>query len=255
MANKGYKVKKTCQQLSGIIFTSNPKLSHEARHALLCHSSCSFHTRRYNIPQSHHEQPLDHFLVLGFPTDHGMAHDFVPIPFCVHKLIHVLSIDLYLSESEINTLVEHFKSILVSSGVNINEIPDQWTIVMSNIYQQPKFTTEILLKLSWPEVNRMHRDQCSSLLNLIDLILYLTASTAECERGFDVMKMVKSDWRSNLKCDSLSDLLMVHLVSPDIQKFDPNPALELWHASSIRSRRPAFLDSSECHDRLEVTWK
>lgn len=57
---------------------------------------------------------------------------------------------------------------------------------------------------------------------------------------FSVMKLVKTDWRARLKAETLCDLLTVQLNSPDIMHFDPSNAIEVWHADSLRSRRPEF---------------
>ena len=68
------------------------------------------------------------------------------------------------------------------------------------------------------------------VLDLFDALLTITATTADCERGFSVMNQVKSDWRSRLKGETLSDLLKTQLCSPDNKDAD-----------SLRSRRPAFV--------------
>ncbi|KAJ7998211.1 hypothetical protein DPEC_G00220240 [Dallia pectoralis] len=66
------------------------------------------------------------------------------------------------------------------------------------------------------------------------------SSTADYERGFKLMKQVKSDWRSYLRPDTLSDL-----SSPDIEHFDPDSAIHLWHQASVRTRRPDFMERVE----------
>ncbi len=125
-------------------------------------------------------------------------------------------------------LTSHFKPILISSGVDVDLIADQWTIIKSCLYKEP----QTLEKITWAEVNRMLRETCPDFLDLVDLVLCMPASTADCERGFNVMKMVKSD------------LLFVHLSSPSIKDFDPSTAVEMWHASSIRSRRPDLMEDA-----------
>lgn len=59
------------------------------------------------------------------------------------------------------------------------------------------------------------------------------------------MKQVKTDWRSNLKSDTLSDLLTVQLSSPEIREYDPIKAGILWHQDSVRIRRPDFMDRAK----------
>jgi hypothetical protein len=41
------------------------------------------------------------------------------------------------------------------------------------------------------------------------------------------MNQVKSDWRSRLKGETLSDLLKTQLCSPDIKVFDPTKAIDI----------------------------
>ena len=98
--------------------------------------------------------------------------------------------------------------------------------------------------------------QCSNILCLIDLVLTIPASTAECERGFSVMGQIKSDWRSSLSPETVDDLMKVLMQSPNIDSFDPSEAIQLWLSSSARQRRPdakellAFCSDSEdeCDD-------
>ncbi len=85
----------------------------------------------------------------------------------------------------------------------------------------------------------------AKFLSLVDLILTVPASTADCERGFNQMKLVKSDWRSRLTSRSLCDLLTVQLSSPSIENYDPTPAIQLWHQASIRPRRPEFMEGKK----------
>lgn len=90
-------------------------------------------------------------------------------------------------------------------------------------------------------MNRMLRHRCPDVLDLVDALLTIPATTADCERGFSVMKQVKSDWRSCLKGETPSDFLKTQLCSPDIKDFDPIKAIDIWHADSLRSRRPDFV--------------
>lgn len=88
----------------------------------------------------------------------------------------------------------------------------------------------------------MLHHQCPDFLSLVDLVLTLLASTADCEKGFNVMKLLKSDWRSRLASATLSDLMMAQLATPSIEDSDPTSAIQLWHQESIRPRRPDFME-------------
>ena len=85
-----------------------------------------------------------------------------------------------------------------------------------------------LKNTTWKALNRSHADQFSNLFGLVDLILTIPASTAECERGFSAMKRVKSELRTRLNTSTLSDLMIVMLESPSICDFEPLRACELW---------------------------
>ncbi|KAG1663896.1 hypothetical protein GQR58_020148 [Nymphon striatum] len=63
------------------------------------------------------------------------------------------------------------------------------------------------------------------------------SQSAECERVFSNMKLVKSDWRSVLKSKNLSDQLMVILATNDIDQYDPLPAIRLWNSAGSKPRR------------------
>lgn len=105
------------------------------------------------------------------------------------------------------------------------------------------------------DVNQRFGDQCPNILALVDVVLALPASSAICERGFSVMKRLKSNIRSSLLHDSLVDQLRIIIHSPSVEDFDPTPAIHLWAGASERARRPdqapygprvrACLDSSE----------
>lgn len=140
---------------------------------------------------------------------------------------------LDFGDTEVETLVNHFRPVLETSGIHAENVMDQWTVLKSLMYQEPQFLSHP--HLSWATVNRTHQHSCPDLLAVIDLVLSLPASTADCERGFSTMNMVKSDWRSSLLSDTLSDLLIIHLCSPEIKDFDPSTAVMLWHKNSVRT--------------------
>lgn len=137
--------------------------------------------------------------------------------------------------------MDHFKPVLETSGIHVERIPDQWTVLKVLMYQEP----QSLQKMSSFRVNRSHQHSCPDLLALVNLLLSFPASTAECERGFNTMKQVKTDCWSNLKSDTLSDLLMVQLSSPEIREYDLIKAVMLWHQDSVRSKRPDFMDRAK----------
>ncbi|XP_046895147.1 zinc finger protein 862-like [Hypomesus transpacificus] len=139
-------------------------------------------------------------------------------------------------DADVDCLMKHFGPQLASSGADLDLIPDQWTFLKSSLYQQH----ENMEQMTWPEINQRLGGQCPDFLQLVDIVLCIPSSTADCERGFNLMKQVKSVWRSGLRSDTLSDLLTVQLTSPNIEDFDPDSAIQLWHQASVR--RPDFME-------------
>ena len=106
-------------------------------------------------------------------------------------------------------------------------LQSEWEKVKNLIYSNADWEKK-LKSTSWKALNRSHSDQLPNVLGLIDLILTIPASTAECERGFSGMKRVKSDWRARLNTSTLSDLMLVLLEGPSIDDFEPLRACQLW---------------------------
>ncbi|XP_069105690.1 uncharacterized protein [Argopecten irradians] len=97
---------------------------------------------------------------------------------------------------------------------------------------------EAVQTLTWPLINDQYRAKYENILAVIDLLLTIPASSAECERGFSCMKEVKTAYRNRLSSTAMSDLMAVQLLSPGIEQFTPTPAIHKWNADGSRARRP-----------------
>ena len=84
---------------------------------------------------------------------------------------------------------------------------------------------------SWSTINRQFVDITGDVLALIDLILTIPATSVETERGFSVMKRVKTDYRNKLRNPAMNDLMRIILLSPSEAAFDPAPAIEHWYGA------------------------
>lgn len=142
----------------------------------------------------------------------------------------------------LDDLTEHFKAVLESAHVDTTQVTDEWTSLKTTIYNHPDWQTT-LKDITWAEVNRRWGKGHDNILAVVDMVLTFPASTAECERGFNVMKMIKSDWRSALNNTSINDLMCVLLESSTITDFNPQRAIQLWLKSGIRRKRPEMCDS------------
>ena len=65
-------------------------------------------------------------------------------------------------------------------------------------------------------------------------------SSAQCERGFSAQRRIKSDVRSRLHVSTTEDLIRISMEGPELEAFDPTPAVVKWFSSGQRSRHPNF---------------
>ena len=135
-------------------------------------------------------------------------------------------------DDHIEYLGNHFEPVLqrASVGVDVDKLLPEWTLLKQYLYKRP----DSLYQNTWESVNKRYRAECSNLLMLIDLLLTFPASSADCERGFSRAKLVKSDWRSKLLDDRVTDSLLIMLHTPDEDLYDPEPAVKLWSSSAVR---------------------
>ena len=150
-------------------------------------------------------------------------------------------------DDEIDTLVEHFATVLQGAGADTAKMSDEWTTLKASIYAQPDWLQYIKC-VTWPELHRKFSTEAPNVFILIDLVLSLPVSTAECERRFNTMKQIKNDWRSSLASDTINDLMTILLCSPDISNYNPKEAIQLWLTSGLRQRRPNFMDNEDSSD-------
>ena len=86
-------------------------------------------------------------------------------------------------DSWVKTLAEHFEEPLKIAGVDWNLLQIEWDLLKNQVYQ--RFSTQLAsTKLKWNQVNKAFRRDVPNILDLIDLVLTIPASSAECERGF-----------------------------------------------------------------------
>ncbi|KAH3889521.1 hypothetical protein DPMN_013578 [Dreissena polymorpha] len=57
-------------------------------------------------------------------------------------------------------------------------------------------------------------------------MLTISPSTAECERCFSKMNLIKTDKRTSLQDDSLASLVRIN--GPKLKEFNPGPAIRKW---------------------------
>ena len=72
------------------------------------------------------------------------------------------------------------------------------------------------------------------VLILVELLFAMPISNAKVERLFSLMNRVKTDVRATLSDSTLNNLITIRAEGPELQDYDPTPAIELWLSSAHR---------------------
>ena len=130
-----------------------------------------------------------------------------------------------------NTLLDQFGSYLDDKD---DQIKAEWPMLKTAVLEAFLVSSDT----TWLQVNRRFRNKYPHVLNFFDLILTIPATSAACERGFTHMKLVKSQQRSSLKEDIVSDCLMIKLEGDSIKDFNPDASIQYWF--DVVARRPGW---------------
>lgn len=68
----------------------------------------------------------------------------------------------------------------------------------------------------------------------MDLVLTFSPSSAQAERGFSQLKLVKSNLRNRLGQNSLNNILAIKFLSNDIRSYNPEKAVDNLFMSKKR---------------------
>ncbi|XP_049718119.1 sperm flagellar protein 2 isoform X5 [Elephas maximus indicus] len=134
-------------------------------------------------------------------------------------------------EKEVSILIAHYEPVLEAANVKIDEVDTEWSMLKLEVYAR----FQNIRKLTWDFVNSVYLHKYPNILTLVDLVLSLPASSAEAERGFSQMKRTNSHTHVKTKAESMTDLLIIQLNSPDINNFNPKKAIHLWNTRTPSS--------------------
>lgn len=76
-----------------------------------------------------------------------------------------------------------------------------------------------------------------NIIALLTLLATLPASSAEVERGFSQLKLLKSSLRTSLSDHHLNELMVIKMLSPDVASYNPQEAMRKWLADGQLVRR------------------
>ncbi|KAG7173431.1 Zinc finger protein 862-like 12 [Homarus americanus] len=134
-------------------------------------------------------------------------------------------------DSAVQALAQALEKTLMEAEVNPTLAEDEWTVLKSYNY---KSKTSLVSRLSWQQINQSYGERCASFLHLVDLQLSIPASSADIECGFSQVKLIKTDWRSRLTDDHLTDLMVVQLQTVCVGNFNPDKAIPRFLTTGAR---------------------
>ncbi|KAJ1211533.1 hypothetical protein NDU88_006891 [Pleurodeles waltl] len=68
----------------------------------------------------------------------------------------------------------------------------------------------------------------TNILKLVEMMFTFSVSTAEAERVFSAMNVIKNPLRTRLNQDILQDLMLLKIEGPNFEEYDPSRAIDLW---------------------------
>ena len=140
-------------------------------------------------------------------------------------------------QQEIAYLVEWFGPILQRNGCEIESVAGEWRQLKLTIFNQ--FMNKSLSGLwSLLLTKEPYCTEFKNVLHLVEIMIALPISTAQCERGFSAQGRIKTAARTRLNPETVGDLIRISLEGPDIANFDPTVYAESWLNESTRARRP-----------------
>ena len=89
-----------------------------------------------------------------------------------------------------------------------------------------------------------YKENFKDVLHLVEILLVLPISAAQCERAVSAQNRIKSSTRASLGVSVLEDLIRISAEGPSVNDFDPAPAVDEWltrdESKGERPRRPHF---------------
>ena len=130
-----------------------------------------------------------------------------------------------------------FQPALEDKGCIIAAILPQWTSL--KVLVSTQFKRKGYLDLWATLLTKVpYRDDHKDVLHLVEILMVLPISAAQCERAISTQNRIKNDSRSSLGGENLKHLMRISLEGPTLADFDPVSAVKAWFSSSKRPRRP-----------------
>ena len=146
--------------------------------------------------------------------------------------------DLEEIRKAVEYVTSQFRQPLEAKGVDLTSIQDQVEEIVTYTRKYLKIGTEDYQKIWY----KLHTSPVADstwpgILRLSELIFSLPFSNGHVERLFSTLKFIKTDWRTRLQTETLSDLLDIRVEGPPLSNFSADQAISLWWKDCKTTRR------------------
>lgn len=132
--------------------------------------------------------------------------------------------------NEVKSLVQHFAIYLTEEEKT--SIIAQWPALRTRLARQKATSPND----AFSNLLASRPDDVKDSLILLDLMLTLSPSTAKCERGFSTMNHLKSNLRTTLSQNTLSDLMRMRSSDCTVKDYNVKPAISNWFSGAKTKR-------------------
>lgn len=146
---------------------------------------------------------------------------------------------LDFGREKVERLINWFKVPLVSSGCNTGAIQPQWLSLKILVHSEfmDKGYNDLWATLMTKEP---YRNELKDVLCLVEILLVLPLSAAQCERAISAQNRTKNCHRASLAPETTESLIRISAEGPPVVDYDPAPAVAAWFSSAKKPRRPFY---------------
>lgn len=148
------------------------------------------------------------------------------------------ALSVYGNEA-IVSLTEYYNSLL--SDEEIENIPCEWQQLKVRLSMQKSGHPLSVLT----QILQSNEKTFIHIATLIELLFAISPSTAECERSFSSMNLIKTPSRSSMSQANLLNQMRVVMSGPSLDEFDPTDSVGYWLGSGKGSRHITYTPRSK----------
>ena len=135
------------------------------------------------------------------------------------------------------SITDIFRAPLEAKGADLTSILDKIEDIVDYAQTYLRIGSDSYSKVWYKLYSSPDSTKWPNIILVSELLLSLPFSTANVERFFSTLKIIKNEKRTNLSCSTLNDLLEVNTEGPTLSNFCADSAVDLWWSDCSSGRR------------------